>query len=397
MKITNTNSKSAKLPGRVLLPLVALFMATVVTTASAGVTIKAGGGGYMTIDYDLQAWYQSRGYTSSTSSADLNNFFLRRNRLIFSGQYNSTVGFFVQTEAPVDGQQGFNNRNVYYQDAYITVDSTDAMRFIVGKFKIPFTRENLEACLEPLTMDRAEVLAYTPFGASRDTGVAMWGNLANAKFQYRVMVANGRQGNDVPDSSPRYTVRAHYSLFEPEYAYGYLGTYLGTKKVLTIGAAYDAQQDVAWGDYGAKTDPKSYSAYTADVYYEQPTHSGTYTASAAYMKYDTGGAINGAFPDPNLPMNSQLDGYYAKFGYMMPNKVGPGRLQFFLRHERSNYNLSTGYGDQNWDGVGFNYYFNGQQLKLSGEYATIKFDKQNPSDPSQQDYTQMTVGLQMMF
>jgi hypothetical protein len=225
----------------------------------------------------------------------------------------------------------------------------------------------------------------------------MWGNLDNAKFQYRIMVANGRQGNDVPDSSPRYTIRAHYSLWDPEYGYGYLGTYLGTKKVLTIGAAYDAQQDVAWGDFSTKSNPKSYSAYTADIYYEQPTHSGTYTASAAYMKYDTGNAINSAYPDPNLPLNSQLDGYYAKFAYMFPSKMGAGRLQLFLRHERSNYNLSTGYGDQNWDSVGFNYYFNGQRLKVSGEYATIKFDKQNPTDPSQRDYDQATLGLQLMF
>jgi hypothetical protein len=394
MKAANTSKKRLTLPGRLAFFLGAL---AITTSAHAGVTIKAGSQGYLTIDYDVQAWYQSRGYTSSTDSADLNNFYLRRDRLIFSGQFNPLIGFFVQTEAPVDGQQGFNNRNIYYQDAYVTIDSTDAMRFIVGKFKIPFTRENLEACLEPLTMDRAEVLAYTPFGASRDTGVAMWGNLGNAKFQYRIMVANGRQGDDVPNSSPRYTVRAHYSLFDPEYGYGYLGTYLGTKKVLTIGAAYDAQQDVAWGNFATKTNAKSYSAYTVDVYYEQPTHSGTYTASAAYMNYDTGDAINSAFPDPNLAINSQLDGYYAKFGYMMPGKVGKGRLQFFLRHERSNYNLSTGFGDQNWNSIGFNYYLNGQQFKLSGEYADIAFDTPNPSDPSQQDYSQMTLGLQMMF
>ncbi|MFO1298460.1 MAG: hypothetical protein U1F25_19665 [Rubrivivax sp.] len=42
------------------------------------------------------------------------------------------------------------------------------MRFIAGRFKNTFSRENLEACLEPLTMDRAEVLSYTPFAGTRE-------------------------------------------------------------------------------------------------------------------------------------------------------------------------------------------------------------------------------------
>ena len=33
-----------------------------------------------------------------------------------------------------------------------------AVRFIVGRLKNTFTRENLEACFDPLTMDRAESL-----------------------------------------------------------------------------------------------------------------------------------------------------------------------------------------------------------------------------------------------
>ena len=40
-------------------------------------------------------------------------------------------------------------------------------------FKNAFTRENLEACFDPLTMDRAEVISYTPWGGSRDTGAAV--------------------------------------------------------------------------------------------------------------------------------------------------------------------------------------------------------------------------------
>jgi hypothetical protein len=246
-------------------------------------------------------------------------------------------------------------------------------------------------------MDRAEVLSYTPWGGSRDTGIAMWGNLADGKVQYRVMVADGREGNEVVKDSPRVTGRVHVSLLEPEYEYGYRGTYLGTRSVLTIGAAYDYQKDVAYGDYIGKTDPKDYKAWTADVFFEKPTSAGTFTASGAVMRYDTGNVAWGESPDPNIPVTADLEGWYVKAGYLFPQKVGPGRIQLFGRHERSEYNLPSGYRDQKWDSLGMHYLIDGQLLKVSFEAADVKFDKQNPTDASQRDYKQFTLGLQFIF
>jgi hypothetical protein len=394
---TKFNKKLSPRAGRALIPAGALWLAVLATPAVAGPTIKYGDQSYLTIDYALQVWGQNRGYTSATDSGDVSQFFLRRNRLTFSGQYNDQVGFYVQVEAPADGKDGVDDKSTFYRDAYITLDYSDAVRFIVGRFKNTLTRENLEACLEPLTMDRAEVLSYTPFGGSRDTGVAMWGNFADAHFQYRLMVANGRKGDNVVESSPRITARVHWSAFDPEYDYGYRGTYLGTKRVLTIGAGYDQQANVAYSNFALKTGPQDYKGTTVDLFYEQPTSTGTYTVSAASMKYDTGDAINGIIPDPTLPITTQLEGYYAKVGYLLPDKVGPGRLQFFARYEESTYNLASGLRDNNWISGGANYYLDGQRLKVSFEYATIKFDKQDPTNPSLQDYNQATLGLQLLF
>jgi len=310
------------------------------------------------------------------------------------------VGFYVQFEAGNDNKLGNADRPVYYRDAYLTLDYTDGVRFIAGRFKNTFTRENLEACYEPLTIDRAEVISYTPFGAdgggTRDTGYAIWGNLFDAKFQYRFMIADGRQGDLVAKSSPRYTARVHLSLLDPETDYGYLGTYLGTRKVLTIGAAYDYQADVAFANYPARTDPVNYSAWTADVFYEYPTASGTYTLSAAYMNYDTDNAVN-ASPDPDFPVSAQMKGYYVKGGYLFPNKLGLGRLQPYFRYEKSDYGVNTGLFDQTWKGLGANYYIDGQNLKVTFEYANIQFDKQDPTNAALRDYNQATVALQFIF
>ncbi len=377
----------------------ALVAGALPLSALAGPTIQFGDQGSLTLTYALQGWMQHRSFASDTHSGSATDAFLRRNRLTFSGQYNDYVGFYAQFEAGNDSRFGQDNRSVYYRDAYVTLDYRDDLRFIVGRFKNTFSRENLEACLEPLTMDRAEVLSYTPYAGSRDTGLAIWGNLLDARLQYRFMVADGREGMYVAKDSPRVTARVHYSFWDPESNYGYLGTYLGTAKVLTIGAAYDTQANVAYGDWPLRRDIKDYKAWTVDAFMEYPTRSGVYTLSGAAFKYDTGGAYNQA-PDPELPVNSDLKGFYVKGGYMLPGKVGAGRLQFFARHESSDYGVKVGnaeYYDQKWNSIGANWYLDGQKLKVSLEYAKVKFDTPDPSNRSLRDYNQFTLGLQFIF
>jgi len=373
------------------------LLAGVCGTAAAGPTLRVGDESYVTLTYALQAWAQNRDFTSATDSGDSTDFFLRRNRISLFGQYNDYVGFYVQVDAASDSRNGVDDKSIFYRDAYITLDYTDAARFIVGRVKNTFTRENLEGCLEPLTLDRAEVIAYTPFGGSRDTGVVVWGNLADGLFQYRFMMADGREGDGVVKDSMRMTGRVHVSLWDPETEYGYLGTYLGTKKVLTIGASYDYQPDVAYSDFVMKTGASDYSAWTGDIFMEYPSALGTWTFSGAYMDYSLDDALSGPSPDPTLPANGELEAYYAKAGYLLPNKVGPGRLQFFARYEDSDYQRVDPFFDQTWTGAGANYYMDGQRLKLTFEYAKIDFDVDHPTNPSLQDYNQATLGLQLIF
>lgn len=363
----------------------------------AGPTIEFGEEGYVTFSYALQLWMESKDYTSSNHSGSSFDTFLRRNRLTFMGQYNDQIGFYAQIESGNDSKHGRDNEKVYYRDAYITYDHSDAVRFIAGRFKTTFSREALEACLEPLTLDRS-VISAAPFGGSRDTGAVMWGNLADAKFQYRVMVADGREGSDdIPKSTPRITARAHVSLLDPEYDYGYLGTYLGTREVLTIGASYDYQAKVAYENVLTRSNAKDYKAYTVDIFYEKPTAHGTYTLSAAYFDYDTGNAINGA-SDAGLPNSTELDAWYIKAGYLFPDKIGPGRLQLFGRYDKADYNVkSNPYLDYKNVAVGANYYIDGQKLKLTLEHSRKTRDKQHPTDRVLRDTKATTLGLQLIF
>lgn len=372
------------------------LLAALPGTALAGPTLTYGEEGSLTISYAVQIWMQGKGYTSATDDGSSFDTFLRRNRLLFAGQYNDLIGFYAQIEAGNDDKAGNADKPVFYRDAYLTLDFNDPFRVIVGRFKNTFSRENLEPCLEPLTLDRAEVIAYTPFAGSRDTGLAVWGNLADARLQYRFMIGDGRQGDVVVKDSPRLTGRVHVSLLDPETDYGYRATNLGTRKILTFGAAYDYQADVVYGDFANASDPRDYSAWTVDAMFEYPTATGTYTLSGAVFNYSTDNAIN-ANPDMELPVTSELDAYYVKGGYLLPDKVGAGRLQFFFRHENSDYGVSSGYYDQQWNSVGANYYLDGQNVKLTFEYADVKFDLPHPTNAALQDYGQATLAFQLIF
>jgi hypothetical protein len=366
----------------------------------AGPTIPFGDEGYITISYAFQLWAREQSYTSPTDNGRSYDTFFRRNRLLFAGQATDIVGFYVQLEAGNDDKAGNSDKSIFYRDAYLTADFSDGLRVLVGRFKNTFSRENLEACMEPLTLDRAEIISYTPFGpdggGSRDTGIALWGNLADAKLQYRLMVADGRQGDTVPKKSPRLTGRVHVSLLDPETDYGYRGSYLGTKSVLTFGASYDYQADIAYANYPARTDIKSYKAWTMDGFFEYPTASGTFTLSGAYFNYNTGNAIN-ENPDPLLPVTSDLKASYVKGAYLLPAKVGPGRLQPYFRYEKSDYGISSGFYDQRWYSVGVNYYLNGQNLRLVLDHTNVKFDNQHPTNASLQNYDNTTLALQFIF
>lgn len=60
---------------------------------------------------------------------------------------------------------------------------------------------------------------------------------------------------------------------------------------------------------------------------------------------------------------------------------------------------STGKGKVNIIGIGagFNYYLDGQKLKFTGEYMSVDFDQDHPTDVSLRDYNQATLGFQMIF
>ena len=383
-------------------------------TAIAGPQMTFGPNNEGTLQLDYKGQFQvmvrdtGSGADKGDTSADFN---FRRNRLALMGAYGEITSMYVQTEflekqniTPLTVVDGDANTDFSLLDAQMRFEFNKAFNLYVGKLKYNMSRENLEACETPLTLDRS-LFIRVPFVTTRDKGVAVWGNLFNDIFQYRLDVMNGRSasGSVTPKSNFRYTGRAHISLLDPETSYGYKGTYLGKKKIFTIGGAYQWEPNVAYSDTVNSHGEVDYKGWTVDLFFEYPVIDiGTFTLSGAYENVDLGGAYKGANPDlGTIGLNGEKNGWYVKGAYMLP-KIP---LQIFGRYEKWKFaalNLSstgidteTNYNQRvDWYGVGANYYFREQNLKLTMEFSNTNFNKTNSST---KDFSTFITQLQLIF
>ncbi|WP_432821652.1 selenite/tellurite reduction operon porin ExtI [Trichloromonas sp.] len=377
--------------------LMAAAFCLLASTAFAGPvwTFGENDKGLLKLDYKGQFQLNTRDTGAGDGDERATEFNFRRNRLALMGAYGQNFGLYVQTEYTEDknigpfGVSDGDDSEFQILDAVMRFKYNNALNLWVGKFKYNLTRENLEACEMPLTLDRS-VLIRAPFVSTRDKGVALWGNLFNDVFQYRLDAMNGRNDSaSSPESNLRYSARAHVSLLDPEKDYGYKGTYMGEKKVLTIGAAYQTESAVAYA--GAKE--ADYSAWTVDAFGEYPIEEvGTFTLSGAYVKYDLDDAYQNGSPDAEVTgINGEKNGSYIKAGYMLPNLP----LQLFARAENWSFAKLNDAYDQEVDmfGVGFNYYLRGQNLKVTVEYSELDYDK----EVALEDIETLTTQLQLIF
>ncbi len=356
------------------------------------------------LNYAFQLYGQWRDTGSGPNGTDsTTDIFFRRNRLMLSGQVTDLYGFYAAFQ--FEGDQRIFAESVANTpqksfdviDTFFYADFTDAFRIRAGLTKDPLIREDNESCFEPLSVDRS-LFVYTDLPRlNRDFGVLLWGNIADALFQYRISAMKGDDSSNDPKSNLRYTARVHVSLLDPEYSLSYKGTYLGKKKVLTIGAGYQKEPDAVYGNVAGLNMAKDYSAYTYDVFFEYPTPAGTFTASGAYLKEDFQGAYQGPDPDPrSVGLDGEKKGWYAKAAYLLPNKIGPADFQIFGRYEKWRFAELTGIFNQQiqWSAIGINCYFKGQDLRLTLEYSLNDFATE---DALNKDFKTTTLMLQMLI
>ncbi len=139
---------------------------------------------------------KSWGTTSTAPDAKANNgLFIRRARLVFSGQVHPNVFFYFQPDfasSPVTGIQNFVQiRDLYFD---LSFDKKKEYRVRVGQSKIPYGFENMQSSSQRLTLDRADAI-NSSIANERDLGIFFYWAPAEIRERFAMLVKDGYKGS----------------------------------------------------------------------------------------------------------------------------------------------------------------------------------------------------------
>ena len=162
-------------------------------------------------------------------------------------------------------------------------------------------------------------------------------------------------GNNIYEGYFKYNIWDNESTKLPYY----VGTYLGKKKVLSVGAGFFLHPDGMYDN--ATSTHQSVSHFAADVFLDMPTSSGALNAYAAFQSFNYGDNYISRWGGTGSALYAQL-GYYLKSAKIMP----------YAAYSNSSYEgAPDAIGALD---IGINYFINGHNAKITAEYHTISKD-----------------------
>ncbi|MBC7914937.1 MAG: porin [Pyrinomonadaceae bacterium] len=122
-------------------------------------------------------------------------FFLRRIRLIFSGQVSDRLYFYIQPDF-ASSPDGTNNNFGQIRDAYfdLGLDTKNEFRLRFGQSKVPFGFENLQSSQNRLPLDRNDAL-NSAISNERDLGIFFYWAPKKIRERFSYLVSAGLKGS----------------------------------------------------------------------------------------------------------------------------------------------------------------------------------------------------------
>ena len=253
----------------------------------------------------LQPQYQSLGETTFDGQGQ--NLFVRRARFIVGGTLLGAVDYFFDTDYPnlFYARAAFASPTVKYipalliQDAFVTYRPFagkygDPIVVDTGYFLPPMAHNAIQSAASLLgwdyfafTFEHDEAFGSQLTGGSgvtpqgRDTGVQLRGLLLGGHLEYRLGAFQGlrsaKTATDVASENKfRFTGRMQINFLDAETGFFYAGTYLGAKRILSIGGSYDFQDSLTNG----------YLYYAGDAFLDLPVGPGVVTAQINVAHWD---------------------------------------------------------------------------------------------------------------
>jgi len=121
-------------------------------------------------------------------------FFVRRMRIIFYGQINERVYFYVQPDFA--SSAGSTGHVVQLRDAYfdIGLDKNNEFRFRIGQSKVPYGFENMQSSQNRVPLDRNDAL-NSAVSNERDLGVFFYWAPKKRRDLFSSLVKDGLKGS----------------------------------------------------------------------------------------------------------------------------------------------------------------------------------------------------------
>jgi hypothetical protein len=318
------------------------------TPAAAQIIVKAGDD----VNFKLGILGQFQADTIEDPGTDANttNLFIRRLRLMFGGQVAKNVTFFVETDSPNLGKTLANGKNIQpamsLQDAYAEFKVSQAFMVDAGLMFIPFSRNFLQSAASLLPIDYGahtyDQSGPTQSSIGRDTGFQARGYVLKNHLEYRIGVFQGAR-DQASHRAFRYAGRVQYNLLDPEVGFFYTGTYLGKKRIVSVGGAFDHQID--------------YDAYDLDVFVDHPLGAGAFTGQFDYNRFD-GGALLRTLP--------KQDNLLLELGYLLVEM----NLTPFVQVTNRNI-VGAGTGDETRTLIGASYWWAGHNANIKAAYQRV--------------------------
>lgn len=253
------------------------------------------------------------------------------------------------------------------------------------------SRLNNQSTLNMMTMDNNRQ-SWSTLGLSdqfaRHLGFFAKGNFG--KLQYRLSVneaitngldaripeANGSAvysgKRDLGSSEAGLTFAGYFDYHFLDQESNFLpykvGTYLGTKKILNVGAGFHLHPNgsVVATDTIGTLKGENVSLFAADVFFEMPFGNKN-SAISAYATYQ----LNNYGKDYLFSAYGTGSMAYGHVGYLIPGENGKTRFQPYVSYASNMYDASN--DNRNNFGLGVNAYFTGHHCKLTLDYSNQQF------------------------
>lgn len=338
------------------------------------------------------------------------NFLLRRARLLFIGQISddflivSHIGLNNLSSQNMDPLGTGDGAQVFLHDAWLQYNLSEKLSVGAGlHYFNGISRLNNQSTLNMLTLDNNRP-SWSTLGLSdqfaRHLGVFAKGEIE--KFQYQVAINNAlTNGLDTRTPLPTeatYTGLANlgsanslynyagyftYHVFDKESNYlpYKVGSYLGGKKVLTLGTGFFAHPNgSAIQTQNSQLTGEDVMLYAFDAFYDAPLGSknAAITAYAVYQNNDYGeNYLFGPYGTGSM--------LYGHVGIVIPSDLQTVKFQPYTSFGYQEFDASP--DSQNTFGLGLNAFFSGHHSKLTLEYKSLSFGTIN----------QETISLQAMI